>query len=207
MKNLFFLSFLTTLCFIATLSVAQSQSDSVKLKTGLKHVNEDLRLITSLTTALAKDDLINKTTSYNLKIKDGEFYIDFKKQPEEITNKYRKYFRKDRNVNYSIISDGNGRISTVNNDNIIINNPKKRVLQPDTVIRFSMDGVPYDKYITSMNQFLDSLHKDGLIDKRKAYKVEIKAAELYINGKRQPKEISDKFRKYFQSDNYALMND
>ena len=44
--------------------------------------------------------------------------------------------------------------------------------------------------------FTDELSADGLIDKKKGYELEWKSGELYINGQKQPKDISDKYRRY-----------
>ncbi|HEX8334458.1 MAG TPA: hypothetical protein VF622_17675 [Segetibacter sp.] len=58
-----------------------------------------------------------------------------------------------------------------------------------------------------MKEFTDALEADKLIDKKKAYKIEVKGGELYINEKKQSKEISDKFRKYFKKDDYSIQSD
>jgi len=47
-----------------------------------------------------------------------------------------------------------------------------------------------------MKDFTDALAADGLIDKKKGFTLEWKSSSLFINGKEQSKEISDKYRKY-----------
>lgn len=47
-----------------------------------------------------------------------------------------------------------------------------------------------------MKDFTDELVSDGLIDKKKGFTIEWKSGSLFINGKEQSKEISDKYRKY-----------
>jgi hypothetical protein len=37
--------------------------------------------------------------------------------------------------------------------------------------------------------------------------VQIKVGELYINRSKQSKEVSDRFKKYFSSNNYGFIND
>ncbi len=39
----------------------------------------------------------------------------------------------------------------------------------------------------NLKEFTDALEKEGLIDKSKAYKIEVKDGDLYINGKKQYK--------------------
>ena len=43
------------------------------------------------------------------------------------------------------------------------------------------------------------MEADGLIDKKKGYTIEWKSGELYINGTEQPKNVSDKYKKYESS--------
>ncbi len=47
-----------------------------------------------------------------------------------------------------------------------------------------------------IRDFTDALSAEGLIDRKKGYNIEWKNGNLYINGKEQPKDISDKYRKY-----------
>lgn len=49
--------------------------------------------------------------------------------------------------------------------------------------------------------FTDELQKDGLIDKEKEYRIEWKGDDLYINGKMQSKEVSNKYHKYKKLEN------
>ena len=63
------------------------------------------------------------------------------------------------------------------------------------------------KQLTQLKEFTESLEKDGLINKKKGFKVEIKNGEMYINGTKQPKEVNEKYRKYFIDDNYTINND
>jgi len=59
--------------------------------------------------------------------------------------------------------------------------------------------------LKDMQEFTDQLEKDGLIDKKRGYNVEWKKeGDLYINGKKQPKEISDKYSRYYKKDGYKI---
>jgi len=53
-----------------------------------------------------------------------------------------------------------------------------------------------NRELQQMKTFTDALAADGLIDKKKGYEIEWKSGELYINGQKQPKDISDKYRRY-----------
>lgn len=58
--------------------------------------------------------------------------------------------------------------------------------------------------IQLMKEFTNELQKDGLIDKKKNQKIEVRDGELYIDDKKQPKEVSDKYRKYYRKSNYSI---
>ncbi len=58
-----------------------------------------------------------------------------------------------------------------------------------------------------LKEFTEALEKDGLIDKNKGYKVQIKNGEMYINGNKQSKEVNDKYRKYFKEEDYSIRSD
>jgi outer membrane murein-binding lipoprotein Lpp len=63
------------------------------------------------------------------------------------------------------------------------------------------------KELTLLKEFIGELDKDGLIDKKKGYKIEIKKGELYINGTKQSKEVNDKYKKYFKDEDYTIRSD
>lgn len=56
--------------------------------------------------------------------------------------------------------------------------------------------------------FINELDKDGLINKKDGYKLEWKDdGSLYINGKKQPKDVSDKYHKYYKEGGFSISND
>lgn len=63
------------------------------------------------------------------------------------------------------------------------------------------------KEIGRLKEFTEALEKDGLIDKKKGYRIQTKDGDLYINGNKQPKEVTDKYRKYFNDKDYTLKSD
>ena len=172
-------------------------------KMDVSKMKKDLTLMTELTNALEKDGLVDNRKAYKLEIKDGELYINDKKQPKQVSNKFRKYFKND---NYSIINDGDQPASTSNHHDSPKDKPKTRL--PHSNNEFpKFDPVQYQKDLKLMYLLIDGLNKDGLIDSKKPYTVQVKEGELYINNKKQPIEVSDKFRKHFKSNNYGIIND
>ena len=59
--------------------------------------------------------------------------------------------------------------------------------------------------LTDLKNFTTDLEKEGLVDRKKGYSIEwTKDGDLIINGKTQPKEISDKYSRYYKKDGYKI---
>jgi hypothetical protein len=167
-------------------------------KSNLTGWKKDLALMTELTKALDKDELVNNKKPYKLEVKDGELYINGEKQTKQISDKYRRFYKND---NYTINNDGDEATSTANHNEK--DKPKSASTYPGTNIP-KFDPVQYKKELKLMNLLIDGLHNDGLIDRHKPYAVYIKEGDLYIDNKKQTKEVSDKFRQFFSGDNYGF---
>lgn len=53
----------------------------------------------------------------------------------------------------------------------------------------------------------NALEKDGLISRKDGFSIEYKNRELYINGKKQPESVTDKYRSYFSKDHFSITID
>lgn len=62
------------------------------------------------------------------------------------------------------------------------------------------------KELQNYKDFTNELEKDGLIDKSKGYTLELKDGYLYINGKQQSKETTEKYRKYYMGKDHFKIN-
>ncbi|MDE3252849.1 MAG: hypothetical protein KGO92_08575 [Bacteroidota bacterium] len=91
--------------------------------------------------------------------------------------------------------------------NINMDEIKKTVEKSMAAARVGIEKAK--KEIAQLKEFTENLEKDGLIDTKKGYRIEIKKGELYINGTKQSKEISDKYRKYFKDheDDFSISSD
>lgn len=59
--------------------------------------------------------------------------------------------------------------------------------------------------IRDLKDFTASLEKDGLIDRKKGYTVEwTKDGDLIINDTIQPKEVADKYSRFYKKDGYKI---
>lgn len=63
------------------------------------------------------------------------------------------------------------------------------------------------KHLSKIRAFVDELDRDGLIDKDKNYKIQVKSHKLYINGKAQSDEVNKKYSKYLDEDDYSISKD
>ncbi len=54
--------------------------------------------------------------------------------------------------------------------------------------------------------FTTALEKDGLIDKNKGYKVQLKNGELYINDILQSKEVTEKYKGFYRKENFTIIS-
>lgn len=63
------------------------------------------------------------------------------------------------------------------------------------------------KELAELKAFTNQLEKDGLIDKKKGYKIEIRNKKLIINGKEQPKEVNEKYQKYLDKEDFSISSD
>ena len=88
--------------------------------------------------------------------------------------------------------------------NMAINNKDFKV-DVDKAMRNAKEAMLKAKEeLQNLKEFTNELEKDGLINKSKYYKIEVKAGELYINDKKQTKEVNDKYRKYYRKDNFII---
>ncbi len=58
--------------------------------------------------------------------------------------------------------------------------------------------------LSELKEMTTEMEKDGLINKKESNTIEYKNKELFINGKKQPAEVTGKYRRYFKGDNFKL---
>ncbi|HEX4375074.1 MAG TPA: hypothetical protein VHZ50_17340 [Puia sp.] len=58
--------------------------------------------------------------------------------------------------------------------------------------------------LKAYHELIDGMEKDGLINTKEDYSIEYKDDELFINGKKQSPEITDKYKDYFKENNTRI---
>ena len=76
-----------------------------KAKEGINRAAAELQNYKEMLTEMDKDGLIKMKEAYNVKYKNGVLTINGKIQPDNITNKYKHYFKKE-NVTLKKVEDG-----------------------------------------------------------------------------------------------------
>lgn len=71
------------------------EKEMQKAKEELKKAKVELEDTRALLDVLEKDGLINTNEDFSVELKDKVLYLNGKKQSEEVTAKYRKYFKSD----------------------------------------------------------------------------------------------------------------
>jgi len=66
------------------------------------------------------------------------------------------------------------------------------------------DAEKADNESDDYRDLLDGMENDGLISENGDFHIAHKDGELYINDQKQPKEVVDKYKKYFKQDNIRI---
>ncbi|HKP31333.1 MAG TPA: hypothetical protein VJT83_01330 [Chitinophagaceae bacterium] len=72
--------------------------DMGKAREEIAKAKIDLQNYKSMVAGMEADGLINTNEDYKIEYNDGELIINGKKQPESVTDKYKKYFRKNTTI-------------------------------------------------------------------------------------------------------------
>jgi chromosome segregation ATPase len=88
------------------------EKEMEKAKLDIEKAKVEIKEYKNFVDGLEKDGLINKKEDYSIQHKNGELFINGKKQPADVYNKYREFLDKHKKINIKK-SDGNFNI---NND-------------------------------------------------------------------------------------------
>jgi hypothetical protein len=66
-----------------------------EIRNGINKAKEELNQTKAMFTEMEKDGLIDSKQGFTIEYKDKELFINGTKQPENVADKYRKYFSKD----------------------------------------------------------------------------------------------------------------
>ena len=58
--------------------------------------------------------------------------------------------------------------------------------------------------VKGYQEMIYDMEKEGLLNTKEDYTIEYKDGDLFINGKKQPQEVTDKYKKNFRKKNIAI---
>ncbi len=98
------------------------------------------------------------------------------------------------------IADGMKEMKNINKD--AIENAMKEAKKEIENAKVEMGDAKIK--LKKMKGMLDEMKKDGLINDTNHVNIEWKKGKLYIDGKQQPDNVSDKYRQYMDEDNSSI---
>ena len=91
-----------------------------------------------------------------------------------------------------------------------IENARKEIdkIDLDKIINEAKEEINNAKVeLKLIKEMFTEMEKDGLINGKKGFTVEYRNKELFIDGKKQPANVTDKYRKYFKKDHFKMTID
>jgi len=150
----------------------------------MKKIGEEVK------NSMAKVDWSKIQLEVNQAMEEAEIKmkeIDFSKMEKEKENMQKNLEKQQLNLN--------------------LNGEKIRV-EVEKGMQHAKEGMEKAKVeIQNLKDFTTALENDGLIDKKKGYRIQVKDGELYLNGIKQSKETTEKYKKYFRKENLTISND
>ena len=133
----------------------------------------------------------------NLDEKNGEIAAALKDAKREIEKATNEISDLDRSVIEKALETSKEAIEKARLD--------LKKLDIEKIIAEAKKGI--NKAKDELNQtktMITEMEKDGLVDPRQGFSIEYKEKDLYINGTKQAKSITDKYRKYFKEDHFEI---
>lgn len=184
-------------------------SQMKNLNLNLKNINVDVTKEVNEALASIDFDEIGKNIQAQLK------EIDFDKINLEVQNELKKIDMKkiSEEVNQSL-NEAKEEIKNIDMEKLQSQMKEMQLKLNSADLQKQINGALQNaqkeidkakRELQELKDFTSDLQKDGLIDKKKGYTIEwTKDGDLIINGKTQPKEISDKYSRYYKKDGYKI---
>ena len=81
-------------------------------------------------------------------------------------------------------------------------------LDIDKIMNEAKEGIAEAREeLKQTKAMFNEMEKDGLISQKEGFSIEFKDTDLYINGKKQPENVADKYRKYTKERNFKIRID
>lgn len=88
------------------------------------------------------------------------------------------------------------------------NKDEFRKIDLSRIMKQAQKGIDKAKLeLKQLKEMFTEMEKDGLINQQKGFTINYKDKDLYINGSKQPEQVTDKYRKYFKEDHFEITID
>ncbi|MEO6490147.1 MAG: hypothetical protein ABIO04_09430 [Ferruginibacter sp.] len=78
----------------------------------------------------------------------------------------------------------------------------------DRILKEANDGIDKAKTeLKQLKQMFTEMEHDGLINLKKGFNIEYKNKSLFIDGVKQPDQVTDKYKKYFKKEHFEITID
>jgi uncharacterized protein (DUF342 family) len=150
-------------------------------------------------------------------VNDALEKVDFEKLERQINESMRKIdfekIRKDikeRSVNVEQLERMKTQMAATHaqierqREDIALNRGEYR-LNIDKAMRNARESMAKAREeLQNLRDFTTELEKDGLINKISPHKIEVRSGQLFINDKKQPNEVNEKYRKYHRKQDFTI---
>ena len=146
--------------------------------------------------------------------------IDFEKIGDQVKDALKEVDMKDLNTEIQkAMNEASKEIGKVNMDEVKKEMEKAKLevekaklemkkIDLDKIMLQAKDGIDQAKAeLKNISSMFTEMEKDGLISKKDGFKVEYKDKTLYLNGKKQTDEVTDKYRHYFKDEHFEITID
>jgi len=83
-----------------------------------------------------------------------------------------------------------------------------RSIDMDKIMKEAKEGIDKAKdELKQLKQMFNEMEQDGLIHSKQGFSIEYKDRNLFINGTKQPQQVTDKYRKYFKDEHFEITID
>jgi hypothetical protein len=181
-----------------------------RLEEQMERLDEKMKHMDFSKTQRDVDDAMSKIDfqKMNRQINDAMKQIDMAKIQAESKESFARLERVNRDRVREQLERAQLQLERQKRNMDLSFNNRERRLDIEKTMQRARESMEKAKIeMQNLRDFTNELQKDGLIDKKKAYKIEVKDGELYIKDNKQTKEVSDKYRKYYKKDNFTINND
>ena len=174
----------------ASLKAIDMEKIMKDVELSLKDIDVE-KIVAEATSSLKDIDWKDKEEDVSKALKEAK--IEMEKAREEIRNVNTDEIKKELANAKKEVEKSRKEIQSIDMDKIM-----KEAREGINVAREEM------KLLKTM--FLE-MEKDGLVDTKAGFTIEYKDKALYIDGKKQSEQVTDKYRKYIKDDHFKMTID